>query len=207
MAPTTQLSVNAALSLLVAGGVPSTPALQRLLDATDVPPDDSEHSPANLHDAALAGFFESAARGTTLTHPARVTAKFGRTLEQNYPEAGAAFIKFAATYWTLKLVVIDGIDSGDRSLAAQLLAAVEPMVAGPFFPTPGPVKFEPTQREAAQRQALKEHGPSIDVEDFIAHNPILIRDRLSRRGGCAGTTLLGVCAAAALSILASIAAS
>jgi hypothetical protein len=195
-------SVDTALKLLAAGHLTSMPQLHKLLSADHLPDEpDSQYSPAALFNAAMTGFFHSGAVGTTFVDPALIAAKFGRTLEQNYPEAGNSFLKFAYTYWTLKLSVNDAFDRGDRSVAYQLLAQVEQMVAGTFFPTPGPIQFDPAQREATQRQVLAASGAPIDIEAFITGNPILIRDKRRQGGSGCGSVLLVTLASAATVLL------
>jgi hypothetical protein len=55
---------------------------------------------------------------------------------------------------------------------------------------PGPIQIDPDQREQTQRELLAFYAPEIDVDEFIAKNPILIRDRGTRTSGCLGTVLL-----------------
>lgn len=157
--------------------------------------------PAFLFNAAMTGFFQAAAVGDTFTQPERIRQRFGRTLEENYPEAGQTFLRFAYSYWTLKLVVGDADPATRSSVAYQLLAQIEQMVAGLFFPTPGPVRIDQAQREAAQRQTLQESGAPIDIEDFIRHNPILLRDRAPAKSGCLGVLAAAVLSAASITSL------
>lgn len=174
-------AVEVAADLLRRGGLNPTDQIRSFLASrSDLPPTPPAE-PASLFNAAMTGFFQAAATGETFTDPQRISQRFGRTLEQNYPEAGKAFLRFAHSYWTLKLVVQDAEPATRSSIAHQLLAQIEQMIAGLFFPTPGPVRIDPAQREAAQRQTLKESGAPIDIEDFIRHNPILLRDRRRSR--------------------------
>lgn len=69
------------------------------------------------------------------------------------------------------------------------MAALEEQVASVFFPTPGPIRIDHEHREATQREILAEYEVPMDVEAFMAGNPILIRDRQSGRSGCAGSVV------------------
>jgi hypothetical protein len=98
------------------------------------------------------------------------------------------------SYWTLKVWVVD--HRGPFTVAAFLLHGLEEQIASVFFPTPGPAKIQARMREETQRQLLAEHGVQIDVEDFIAGNPILLRDRKAASSGCAASVVLLVTIAA-----------
>lgn len=140
-----------------------------------------------LGKAAFKGFFSAAQVGYEFAPIGLIGAKFGGTLERNYPEAGTAFLRFARSYWTLKLVT-DHMDYSPTEVSGHaIVSEVESMVASVFFPTPGPISIDPDQREQTQRKILAEHCPDIDVEDFISRNPILLRDRGGGVGGCGGT--------------------
>lgn len=179
--------------LLRRGGIDPTDQVRALLASqSDSPGTPLVVDPGTLFNTSMTGFFQAAATGDTFTDRERIAQRFGRTLEENYPEAGEAFLRFAYSYWTLKLVVGDADEATRSSIAYQLLAEIEQMVAGLFFPTPGPVRIDHGQREAAQRQTLQESGAAIDIEDFIRHNPILLRDRRSTSTGCLGVLALAV---------------
>jgi len=137
--------------------------------------------------AVLKGFFDAAASGHALVPLSLIEKRFGRTLEENYPEAGEAFLRFARAYWSLKMVT----DSqADTSWAYQCLLQIERIIGPLFFPFPGPAVVDPARRESDQREILREFGAKIDIEDFISHNPILIRDRGGRKGGgCLGSIM------------------
>jgi len=173
------------VDLVRRGGMTVTPPLRSFLSAQVSSNAEPPTSVEAILTSAMTGFFRAAADGYAFTNPGRIASSFGKTLEQNYPEAGATFLKFAYSYWTLKLVVGDA-DAATRSTHGhQLLAQVEQMVAGLFFPTPGPIRIDPDQRESTQRQTLVGSGAPIDIEDFIQRNPILLRDRRVSKTGCA----------------------
>lgn len=142
---------------------------------------------AGIMEAATKGFFRAAASGISLIPAAEITQHFGRSLEDNYPEAGEAFLRFARTYWSLRIVTgAPAFASGTR-FAHAILAKIERVIGSLFFPFPGPLTIDPADREAGQRELLRELGEGIDIEDFIRHNPILIRDRGDAKGGgCLG---------------------
>ena len=136
--------------------------------------------------SAFFGFFHCAADGHPFADVKRIEDQFRMTLEENYKNAGAAFLRFATTYWTLKLVVGDLTVSTEyrRTGIQQLLLKVETDVASVFFPTPGPIQMPARKREEAQRGLLQESGAPIDIEEFIAGNPIL--QASPSRSGCLG---------------------
>lgn len=145
---------------------------------------------AGIYADMMRGFFDCVSEGVLFADLSRIKATFGRTLEENYPEASPAFIKFARTHWTFKLFSSDlersYTSKHDPMLNREslnvfvLLGELEFDISSVFFPTPGPTKWDPDSREAAQREILSRFAPKIDIEDFIQHNPILIRDRGGR---------------------------
>src|SRR5437879_4666943 len=128
--------------LLLAGGRPVDANLRRLLLSRT-----SNHSPSEqerlkqedvvqtLLDSALTGFFKSAARGVPFTSEDGIKRRYGQTLRENYPEGSPAFLRFATSYWTLKLVLTDEPPKWRETLAGYLLANVELTVSGTFFPS------------------------------------------------------------------------
>jgi hypothetical protein len=142
----------------------------------------------------LNGFFHAAAKGHVFCDPDRIRQCFGRNLGENYPDAGPAFLRFAQTYWTLKLTVDDPQFDVARSLAHALLAEIEGNIGALFFPTSGPMTIDPAKREAAQREILMASGAPINIQEFISRNPILLRDKAGRRAGCLGSVVLALAA-------------
>src|SRR5437016_2651239 len=102
------------VELVRRGGMSVAPGLHSFLSALASSNAEPPTSLEAILTSAMAGFFRTAADGYSFTNPDRIASSFGRTLEQNYPEAGAAFLKFAYFYWTLKFVVGDA-DAATRS--------------------------------------------------------------------------------------------
>ncbi len=96
-------------------------------------------------------------------------------MEENYPEASKSFIKFARTYWTFQIHLLEDLTGSSNYLAYSYLASLHAIIASVFFPMPGPATIPSNKREKDQREVLKDFD--IDIEDFIKGNPILIRDR------------------------------
>ena len=145
-------------------------------------PGEAEHHTkrlAEIYDAVFRGFFSCAAKGVTLYRENRVVERFGTSIEENYPEGTEPFLKFARTYWTLRVLVYDLMENDMDWIGAHLLAKLEQDIGPVFFPFPGPCKVAPSKRERLQRDLLEEIGKRIDVEEFMRGNPILIRDRES----------------------------
>jgi hypothetical protein len=164
-----------------------TDALNEFLNRSgNLPADDLGIDTATIVRAAMSGFCALAHEGHTFVSPERIEQEFGRTLSQNYPEAGPTFLKFAHSYWTLKLLVNDPEVRPDFSNAAGTLSQLEEFLAGLFFPTPGPVKVPVAAREAKQREVLTSSAAPFDIDEFIERNPILIRDRSVQGRGCLG---------------------
>jgi len=129
------------------------------------------------------GFFHCAAKGLTFVPEERIIERYGNSIEQNYPEASNEFLKFAKTYWTLKIILDDLIESSEiECLGGHLLGKLEQNIGPVFFPFPGNMKISPSKREKFQRQLIKETGANIDIEKFIKGNPILIRDKIQNKG-------------------------
>lgn len=87
----------------------------------------------SLSESLFRGFFHAASRGQTFADPSSIASHFGRTLEANYPEAGPAFLNFAYTYWTLKLLHDDLVDHHQGSLALNLLTKLLLLELAPIF--------------------------------------------------------------------------
>jgi hypothetical protein len=135
------------------------------------------------------GFIHCAAEGITLAPETRIKEQFGYSLEENYPEANEVFLRFAKTYWTLRILVIDLAESERKWIPTYLLMNLEQNIGSIFFPFPGKVVISPAKREKTQRELLQKSGANINVNEFIRGNPILIRDRMTKKG-CLGTAAL-----------------
>ena len=132
-----------------------------------------------IYEAVFCGFFHCAAKGIVLYPEKRVAEKFGNSIEDNYPEANEVFLKFARTYWTLRVLIYDLMEDNMEWIGAHLLGKLEQDIGPVFFPFPGPAKIAASKREKTQREILQEVNADIDIEEFIKGNPILIRDRES----------------------------
>jgi hypothetical protein len=130
-----------------------------------------------LYMSALYGFFHCAAHGYAFVPATRIKQEFGKTLEENYASAYTtpAFMGFATSYWTLKIITIDERSTDDRLWLHVMLGKLEFDISSLFFPTPSSLNFSipAKQREETQRMFLLESGASINIEEFIAGNPIL----------------------------------
>jgi len=127
------------------------------------------------------GFFHCAAKGLAFVPEKRIIKRYGNSLERNYPEASNEFLKFAKTYWTLKIILNDLTESGGlECLGGRLLAKLEGDIGPVFFPFPG-IIISPLTREKSQRQLIEISGANINIEKFIEGNPILIKDKMSIR--------------------------
>ena len=143
---------------------------------------------AEIYSVMFRGFFHAAAKGIALGSLNRVEERFGRSIKDNYPEASEPFLKFATTYWTLRVNVIDLMKVDMDWVGAHLLRKLEQDIGPVFFPFPGAVTIDPSNRESFQRELIQESGADIDIDEFIKGNPILVRDRAVRRG-CLGIFL------------------
>jgi len=116
-----------------------------------------------IYENILKGFFHCAAKGLTFIPEEIITERYGRSVEQNYPEASNEFLKFAKTYWTLKILVDNLIKSGKIDcLGVHFLGKLEQVIGPLFFPFPGPIEISPIMREKDQREFLKASGANID---------------------------------------------
>ncbi len=155
-------------------------------------------------EAMIPGFLVSASKGEMLVSEQDIVNELGYTIEQNYPEASISFLKFAKTYWSLRVMINQLKRDHDGQISfigGRLLGVLEGEIGPLFFPFPGPQKVSPDEREKFQRELLTNfayYSPDIDIniEDFIRGNPILIRDRkaMSGQGGCLFFITLGVTA-------------
>lgn len=146
-----------------------------------------------LEEAMNCGFYKCAAEGYAFTLVSRIKERFGRSLEENYPGGSHAFLRFATSYWTLKLVQDDLWRDREHSnkLIFQLLSGLDLNIGSVFFPTPGPHKIPANLREQEQRRLILASGAKIDIEEFIKGNPILrSRSIHGKRSGCMGIVAL-----------------
>ncbi|MFH1798003.1 MAG: hypothetical protein ABH844_01480 [Candidatus Omnitrophota bacterium] len=136
-----------------------------------------------IRDATFKGFFKCATIGEALYPEQRIIEKFGNSITDNYPEASQTFLKFAKTYWTLKVLIYDVMEKNIDWIGGRLLCELEKIIGPLFFPFSGPHKISPDRREETQRKFLAEFAPDINVEEFMRGNPILLRDKaLSQKG-------------------------
>jgi len=132
-----------------------------------------------IYENIFKGFFHCAAEGLTFVPEERIIERYGNSLEQNYPETNNEFLKFAKTYWTLKIILDDLTESGGlECLGGHFLAKLEGDIGPVFFPFPGDIKISPLTREKSQRQLIERSGANINIEKFIEGNPILIKDKM-----------------------------
>lgn len=171
--------------LLAASGVEAT---KETWAALEKPKDVLSHSEVDLiheitYSGIFRGFFALAAEGYEFVPERRVQEKFGKSLSENYPEASGEFLRFARSYWTLKVWLGDTVRPG-LGVGVGQLQVLEREVGTYFFPTPGPAKVDPVKREAVQRNLLAEHKVTFDIDSFMAGNPILLRDQRQANSGC-----------------------
>lgn len=137
--------------------------------------DEQKKSLEKFYDNLAKGYILLAIKGYEFTKVDRIEEKFGSTMEENYPEASESFIKFARTYWTFQIHLLEDFTGLRNYLAYSYLADLHAIIASGFFPMPGPATIPSNEREKIQREILKDFD--IDIEDFMKGNPILIRDR------------------------------
>ena len=120
-----------AAQLITRGGVRLSDEDLRLLESNaSVLTSGQEDRADVMSTAALRGFFDAAADGDALVPLYLIQEQFGRTLEEDYPEAGEAFLRFARTYWSLKIVLDT---SSESNWAHQALLYIEARIIGPLF--------------------------------------------------------------------------
>lgn len=132
-----------------------------------------------LYEAAYQGFFHCAADGVAFVPVGSDGGDFDLSLEDNYPGAGAAFQRFATSYWTLR--VLEGRVA--RRYAGvglqQILCGIEARIARLVFLDPDADPLEPSARAAEQRRAITESGAPIRIEEFLLGNPLLFGNPLA----------------------------
>jgi hypothetical protein len=126
--------------------------------------------------AMYQGLFDAATDGLPLTAVVTVRKWYKSDVIDNYPEANETFIKFATTYWTFKALVRELRLSYPNFLLTQLMDIVDGEFYPLFFPYDGPVAIDPGRRARDQARFLRRFAPRIDVAEFQAGNPILLRD-------------------------------
>jgi hypothetical protein len=118
----------------------------------------------------------------------------GKSLEDNYKLKSGSFFNLAKTYWTYKIELFDLFpypNPPDHTVLSKVLTKVEEEIAEVFFPTPLPPLAKDrltAPRVIIQEKVLKLFAPEIDVQKFMADNPI-IKAEAARRG-CLGTIFL-----------------
>lgn len=127
--------------------------------------------------SAYRGFYEAAADGISLTDVSAVREWYGKSVEDNYPDAGPSFLQFATTYWTLKVLLRQLDFNGSTTLVRAHVIRMDELLGDLFFPLGGPILIDPARRELDQRRLLEAFAPRINVSDFLSKNPILMHDR------------------------------
>jgi hypothetical protein len=127
---------------------------------------------------ARRGFFHCAADGIAFIPLERFAEEFGRSIDDNYPGAGEAFVRMARSYWTLRM-----LEARLRRRYAgvgiqQLLLAVEEPMGRLFF-SDDDGELEPADRAILQRAMIEESGAPIDAEAFLFGNPLLMGNPLA----------------------------
>jgi len=176
-------ALSALKTLVVSGGSSISDDDLSIFEKKPIPDEIGQHSKrlGEIYGAISRGFFHCAAKGLVLVPEKKVTERFGNSIEDNYPEANEVFLKFARTYWTLRVLVYDLMENDMEWIGAHLLGKLEQDIGPVFFPFPGPAKIALSKREKFQRQLIEESRADIDIEEFMKGNPILIRDRASKR--------------------------
>lgn len=121
--------------------------------------------------AGIDGFFHMAAKDQVFCPLERVSAYYGRTVQQAYPRCSRTFYKLTNTYFTFKVELI--ALGSEPSLCSGLLRGIDLDFSGVFYPTPGPFGHPPAQREAAMRALISMSGAALDIDDFVRGNPYL----------------------------------
>jgi hypothetical protein len=139
---------------------------------------------ALLTAACYMGFYDAASNGLPLVEADRIVEFYGKPLAEAYPNSGEAFFRFATTYWTMLTLLDDLRSRGLPDLVVlQLLRKLDSLLAELYFPSPGPLMVDPAKREADVRRFLGIWAPTMDVDAFVAGNPVLDEQRQLWRGG------------------------
>lgn len=120
------------------------------------------------------GFYNAAAKGIEFVLSSEVADRFGRTTDDNYGGtiAGPAFLRFAKTYWSFRVVESSVHDERCSTLACAILTWLDTRIAPLFFPMPTAIPANTRRRD--QRKFLEMFAPrEMDIEDFLRGNPIL----------------------------------
>lgn len=121
------------------------------------------------------GFYDAAANGVEFVPAAEVASAFGSTVDANFmgTNAGAAFLKFARTYWSFRRIERDARNDDCNTIARHVLYWLDTRIAPLFFPH-GTGAIPVSKRRKDQRQFLELFAPrEMDIEGFLAANPIL----------------------------------
>lgn len=120
------------------------------------------------------GFFCCAADGFAFVPENKIKEYYGKSLRENYPSySSSTFMKFATSYWTLKILTSQLFPKYKKLMLYQLLKKLEIEISAYFFPTPGLLVIDPIERKAVQVELLLQSGAKIDIEEFISGNPFL----------------------------------
>ncbi len=172
----------AILSLLARVGVRAEEGDDGLLlrHATDREADAGlKHRMAVVLDSAFQGFFHAAVEGHAFIPVDRFEAEFGVSLERAYPGAGAAFLRFARSYWTLRSLAGRVALRYTGIVMQQLLASIETRIREAFFPDESGDNMPAVQRARLQRRLIEQSGAPIDIDAFLLGNPLLMGNPLA----------------------------
>lgn len=171
--------------------------------------DESDQSKwAALEEAINLGFHRCAAEGYEFTSVSRFNERFGRSLQEHYPDGSQALLRFAASFWTLSLVKDDVSRDQEHcdKLISHLLSGLELDISSVFFPSAGlgNLRIPINLREQEMRRLILASGARIGIEEFIKGNPILSSISVhGKRSGCVGSiALLSICVVIIICLLA-----
>ena len=139
---------------------------------------------SRITEACFSGFWIAAVEGVSLTTDDMIVEWLGAPVRDAYWSANEAFVRFANTFWSMNVIWRSLLAS--EHVAEALLGRISRIVGDLFFPPewaglqaafPDLARIHPHQRELDQRRMLESFSPMIDIEAFIAGNPVLAEER------------------------------
>lgn len=129
----------------------------------------------NILTGCFHGFWISAANGTALTEEAELVEWQGAPVLQAYPGAGAPFLRFATTYWTMN-TVWRSLLSSDQ-VVTKLLGRLCTYIGDIFFPALPPRDRAKWTND--QQQIIASFCRGLDPVGFVESNPLLAETKRS----------------------------
>lgn len=145
---------------------------------------------AEITNAVQRKFWRAVENGECIGNPAKVEAKLGKSVEEQFNSYDGPFLDLARAYWTYKIEIQELMHEHGDLAVSHALQGLEIKLRQLFFPTPDMLHVSEEMIKSAQLDNLSQFAPSIDAFKLIEDNAIARKGR-TENSGCMGA-IVGV---------------